>query len=152
MIDFKNKSELIYDYEHKALTISIIVSENHNIALSGGHDKKVVLHDLNTGKTIKKFSFDNQSIYGFLLLESIVAVGNKKDISFINLANRKKTQLEKIKFSESYIFGLQTNLDKVKANHFEQKFLFVGKSGSNKLEQFFFPFEGIDQSKFSFNF
>ena len=55
MYDFQKKSHFFYDYQHTDLIVSVLVSETLKLAMSGGYDKTLVLHGLESGKTIKRF-------------------------------------------------------------------------------------------------
>ena len=85
MLDFEYGTDLLYDYEHEAMSESVLVSDPKNLAISGGWDGKIVFHDLTNGKTLKIIKNKNRPVRSLCLLWNILAVGNNNFIVFIEI-------------------------------------------------------------------
>ena len=76
MFDFDAHSEFFYDYQHEHLVQSVLVCEGFNVAMSGGWDWALVLHNLSTGRTIKKLEMKSGPLKCLLGLGRTVAVAD----------------------------------------------------------------------------
>ena len=123
--NFFKKTEFLYDYEHKILPTSVMVSENHNIALSGGYDQKLVLHNLTSGQTIKVFNLKN-NFKSILRLKSIVILGENGCLSFFDLESKEKIEGVKVKTKMEHIICIRSNISALKKLRHKNVFLFLG--------------------------
>ena len=96
MYDFKKKSHFLYDYEHQRLITLVLFSEAFKLAMSGGLDRILVLHDLESGKTIKRFKMKYGSVSCLLDLGSAEAVGDEHTVRFFALQTREMDPFEVI--------------------------------------------------------
>lgn len=107
MYDFKRQENLVYDREANFEIVSIAVSEKHNLVMTGCLEEAVVLHDLASGKTLKKIDLKFGGDCLLYILSNIMVVGNGPNVWFVDLeANREicvksfDTKIENI-----YFFG-----------------------------------------------
>lgn len=77
-----------YDYQHKGNIYQIKAVERLNLLVSGGDDHKVVLHDLDSGKTIKVLEFQS-GIRTFKQIGPLFLVKDCKAFLFIDLIRRR---------------------------------------------------------------
>jgi hypothetical protein len=98
---FSTGESLLYDYEHENIVLSVLVVEDLQTVISGGLDKKAILHDLDSGKTNKIIDLK----YGYLTclyrLGNVVAVGDEDRVRFFDLVNRKHMDVPHIEFKGS---------------------------------------------------
>ena len=132
MYDFKKKSHFLYDHEHTNLIVSVVISEEFKSAMSGGWDKTLVLHGLETGKTIKRFVMKYGYIQCLFDLGTAVAVGDKHTVRFLELETRKMSQF-KVKINEKSILCM--NLSIGERDHNNNVDLLIGRQNSNKMEK-----------------
>ena len=73
--NFKSRREFLYDYESQSKLICVLAAEDFDLLMSGGYDLTVVLHNLTTGKVIKKWQINYEFISCFFRVDKVVAVG-----------------------------------------------------------------------------
>lgn len=92
-----------YDYEHKYTVYIIEAVEEFNLLISGGIDQKLILHDLESGRTLKVFDL-KISLFNSKRVKNMMVISTKRHIYFFDL--RKKLFLRKeedyISFSASW--------------------------------------------------
>ena len=132
MYDFKKKSHFLYDYEHQDLIYSVLVSEEFKLAMSGGWDETLMLHGLESGKTIKRFDMKYGSLRCLFDLGTAVAVGDWNSVRLLDLQTRdmKKTEVEAGGYS---IYCM--NLGIRGSDQKNRLALLVGGQNSNKMDK-----------------
>ena len=136
MYDFKKKSHFLYEYEHKDLILSVLVSETFKLAMSGGFDKTLVLHDLKSGKTVKRFDMKYGYLFCLFDLSTAVAVGDFNTVRILDLETREMLQSE-VKAGGEYINCM--NLSTRGSDQNNNMCLLVGGEMSNKIEKISIP-------------
>ena len=136
MYDFKKKSHLLYDYEHQNLILSVLVSEAFKLAMSGGLDKTLVLHDLESGKTIKRFDTKYGYVQCLFNLGTAVAVGDIHTVRFLDLQTKEMDEI-KVKAGGEFINCM--NLSTRGNDQNNNMALLVGGSKSNKIDKINIP-------------
>ena len=134
--DFQKKSHFLYDYEHADLILSVLVSEVFSLALSGGNDWTLVLHDLKTGKTIKRFDMKYGDLCCLFDLGTVVAVGDYDTMRFLDLQTKEIDHFE-VRAGGEYIQCMNLSTGPSDQNH--GMTLLVGGAYSNKIVKLRIP-------------
>jgi WD40 repeat protein len=130
----RTRKSLIFNYVHQKPVLSVIVSEDLGLAMTGGADNKAVLNCLETGRTIKVIKFGIPSIHCLLRLGSVVAVGGKRTVLFFDLIEQEIMEIESIK-TECIIDNMKLVIKKTSKHQNDIKWvLLVGGCNSNKLK------------------
>jgi hypothetical protein len=136
---FKTRKSLFFNFEHKKQVLSVMVAEDLGMVLSGGLDHKVVLHCLYTGKTIRVLKLGIRTIYCFLRLGNVVAIGGKHTVVFYDLPKQKVMEIPAIK-TECIISCMQLGIEKSSKKLQKNKcILLVGGPESTKLKHIILP-------------
>jgi hypothetical protein len=139
MQNFETGKSLIYNYEHQNLTCALMVAKDLNLAITGGHDEKTVLHCLQTGKTLKVLTLGIQKIACFYRVESVIAVGGDQQVIFLDLNSEETMNMLSVEV-DCLIFCMQLIIKKSsKEKQCPQHILFAGGSNSNKLTKIILP-------------
>ena len=136
MYDFKKKSYFLYDYEHQDLILSVLVSETFKLAMSGGSDKTLMLHGLESGKTIKRFDMKYGSITCLFDLGTAVAVADEHTVRLLDIETRKMGQFE-VKAEGMYINCMNQSFGRIDQN--DKMALLVGGALANKIDKINIP-------------
>ena len=76
--------------------------------MSGGYDLTVVLHNLTTGKVIKKWQINYEFISCFFRVDKVVAVGVSNKVFFIDFRTKRIINGKKFKVNGSYVLCMQS--------------------------------------------
>ena len=136
MYDFKKESHFFYDYEHDDSILSVLVSEVFGLAMSGGRDKTLVLHDLETMKMIKIFNMKYGSLRCLFDLGTAVAVGDLDTVRFLDLETREMDQFE-VKAEGKFITCMNLSIGGIDQK--DKISLLVGRRNSNKIDKISIP-------------
>ena len=136
MYDFQKESHFFYDYEHQDLILSILVSEVFKLAMSGGSDETLVLHDLESGKTIKRFDMKYGSLLCLFDLGTAVAVGDYDIVRILDLEKKEMGQSE-VKAGVDWINCMNLSIGGKDRN--DGMTLLVGGKDSIKIDKISIP-------------
>ena len=136
MYDFKKKSHFFYDYEHQNLIVSVLVSEVFKLAISGGRDKTLVLHDLESGKMVKRLDMKYGNLRCLFDLGTAVAVGDWDSVRLLDLQTKEMGQFE-VKAGGKFIQCM--NLSIRGSYQCDNMTLLVGAEDSNKIIKIIIP-------------
>ena len=135
-LDYETDSSLFYDYKHPDLIVSVLVSEALKIAMSGGFEKTLVLHALDTGKTLRRIDMK----YGFVRclfdLGSAVVVGDEHTLRFLDLETQKMS-LTEVRTTGDWIKCVGLSISRADEN--QEMTLLVGGQNSNKVGKITVP-------------
>jgi hypothetical protein len=147
MEDFEGGDSLVYDHEHQHLALAFIIAESLNLAVTGGRDKKIVLHCLQSGRTLKVLEMGTESVTCFYLFGSVAAVAGKRKVSFLDLITLEIMKTLPVEV-ECDVKCMQMGIKK-SSKEKEPPFhvLFVGGSSSTKLTEIILPKEIENKSK-----
>ena len=67
------------------MEVYLVISEDHNLVLSGGKNQKAILHDMTLGKVLKVFYMDYGDLRSICKFESLVAFVDVHIFCFIDL-------------------------------------------------------------------
>jgi hypothetical protein len=129
----RTKKSRLFNYCHQNLTLSVMVAEDQGIVMTGGADSKVVLHCLNTGKTIKVLELEIKIILCLLKLGNVVVIAGEETLLFFDLIKQEIMEIPpiKIEFTISY---LHLGMKRYSENHQQKEWsLIVGGIDSTKL-------------------
>jgi hypothetical protein len=129
----KSQKSFLFNYEHQNLAFSVMVAEDLGLAMSGGTDTKVVLHCLNTGKTIKVLELGIKAIFCFQRLGSVVAISGEQMVVFFDLIKREIMTTSPIKI-KGIIICMQLRMKQYSENlNKEEWSLILGGSDAKQL-------------------
>lgn len=135
MHDFQRGSVFFYNFEHQDLICSVLINEDYNLVMTGGYDKALVLHDLKTGKTLKRFNMKYWIISCLYTLGSAVAVGNKNFMKLLELETKEMIPNTQVKI-EGVIINCINSTIKDNENN---SVLLVGVDNCNKIHKITIP-------------
>jgi hypothetical protein len=151
MEEFESGKSLLYNYEHQEMTDALIVAEDLNLVITGGEDKKIILHCLETGKTLKVLDLGVGRIPCFYRLGSVVAVAKDKEINFFDLVGKKKMDMLPVKV-KCIVTCMQLSIIKSpEEKNSYQHILFVGGFNSTNLTKTILPQEISEKSNQDFS-
>lgn len=136
MLDFDAHSEFFYDYQHEHLVQSVLVCEGFNVAMSGGWDRALVLHNLSTGRTIKKLEMKSGPLKCLLGLGRTVAVADSGTVRFLDLASGEMDQNTEFRTATSGVNCMSLG------SSFSRKvqlFLLVGGTKHSRIDRITIP-------------
>ena len=136
MYDFKKKSRFFYDYEHQHLISSVFISEAYDLAMSGGLDETLVLHDLKSGKKVKKFDMKYGGLSCLFDLGTAVAVVDYDTLRFLNMETKKMKKV-KVKTGVEWINCINLVIGGSDPN--DEMVLLVGDYNFNKIDKIGIP-------------
>ena len=134
--DFEKKSHFLYQYEHQHFITSVLVSEAFDLAMSGGDDKALVLHDLKSGKMIKRFDMKYGDLQCLFDLGTAVAVGDRNIIRFLDPETREMKNSE-VKAGGHLSFCM--SLGTAGSGQNDNMALLVGGGGMSKMDKISIP-------------
>jgi hypothetical protein len=148
--DFERGKSLLYNYEHQTLALALMVVESFDLVITGGYDEKIVLHCLQSGKTLKVLDLGIGVIHCLYGRGSVVAVGGEKQVVFLDLVSQKRMDILPVEV-ECDITCMQLNIKKSsQENDSSQFILFVGGWCSTKLTEITLPEEIASKSNKNF--
>ena len=125
---------VLYDYEHCGYGLNVIVLERFNLAISGSFNSGVILHDLESGATIKKIIIENKTLSNLFDLGGVILVELYGDLFFIDLVKKQEIEYIKIKENNISVQCLQMISKKSKKNR-PEKYLLLTESYPCKLQK-----------------
>jgi hypothetical protein len=139
MHNFETGNSLVYNYQHQNLTLTLTVSEDLNLAVTGGFDDKIVLHCLESGKTLKVLDLGIGALSCFYKLGSVVAIAGEKQVIFFDLLTKRRMKMLSVEV-DCVIRCMQLSIEKSsQGEHSSQSTLFVGASDSTELIKIILP-------------
>ena len=148
-LGFRTDSAFPYNFEHRNIMISVRISEQLNLAMSGGCDKTLVLHDLTSGSIIKKFAM-NSFVNCLLNLGTSLAVGQRSTVKFFDLGSKKRIRHISFEGGFKYILCFESKVLQDPGNGQRQLMLFVGRDETTEIQVITLPESIRDHSKGSF--
>lgn len=134
MFNYEANTDFTYKYKHQHLANVVMISERLNLAMTGGLDKKVVVHDLQTGKTLKTFDMKHGNVTSLFRFGSVVAVGDYHSIRFFDLKSQKMMDF-KMKITGKLINCVNVGIKDSEEGCAKEGVLVVGGGRYGKIDE-----------------
>ena len=121
------------------MEVYLVISEDHNLVLSGGKNQKAILHDMTLGKVLKVFYMDYGDLRSICKFESLVAFVDVHNFCFIDLRTKTRIKNYKVNGPTEYICCSNSNFKTFEKNRKIDLFLFAGYVRFNKIFQIRIP-------------
>jgi WD40 repeat protein len=95
-LSFSREEILYYDQGHETYIHTVLVSDDLNLVVTGGEDKKALLHDLQTGKTLRVIPMEKGTLGCLFRLGNLIVMGDMDTIRFYDMADRREKWFGKI--------------------------------------------------------
>jgi hypothetical protein len=139
-MSFTNGGSSLYDYEHQKWGLTMVVSEELNLAMTAGMDQKLVLHELTSRKTIKVISMEICIFFYLFKVGKFIVLGDGDSVQFHDFVDQKGLKVGQLKTRGIWINCMHLGKFKAKRNTVKEDFfLFVGGHDSNYLTCFKLP-------------
>lgn len=130
---FESNEVLEYQYEHEFMGLCTLLAEDLNLAVSGGNDFKVAVHNLRTGDVLNVFDLQVRGIRSLLRLGSVLSVGGANGkIKMLDLMSRKEVPTDQI-VVEGEITCMSVGRGRSKKSGKKGLFLLVGELNTSNM-------------------
>ena len=134
LYNFEKNSTNVYECKHQKHGICILVAEDLDLLISGGDNKKLIIHNLKTRKTIKIIDLKN-NISFFKRLGRLVAIGISNKIVFLDLVSYEILKQQKEQFACTKIMCIETAPVKEENSDKKKLAIFVAGRKSNEIKK-----------------
>jgi hypothetical protein len=144
-VSFENGEVLTYSHEHKKVAFAVMVSEEFGVAMTGGNDQRVVVHDLWSGLVRRIIQTPKCRVHCLFALGRCAVIVQKKRVRFFDLVEGDYVQDEPTVELKENVKCMQLAVKKSKGEK-ELVLLLAGKSP--KLKEVKIKPNIRDKSKF----